>query len=398
MMNKARWVFRSLQCPNCFEFFSPGELLFRCVNQEASSCLPIPDEVLGRFLDPMRPERMGVRAPVIPCPAPGLISRYRLRETMKCPACSATSDHAICPRCHLSVPGGLDQTMQRVVPVVGLRAVGKTFFIHSLEKVLRRAMPAMNMSFDLATEFTRQRIALLDSFVHNQNRVPDGTQPHSADPSNRQPLIYRMQGSGESQLDKPFSLVTYDLAGEDFTSRDLMRQHRNLFVHCSGLIILLDPTRVPALRHLHRQAPGEQAESPSAQEEMVANLADALRQGGSRRRKLNTPIAIVITKGDRIEDQLCFNLALTDTIEPAAEALEARSAQIAQSLRGWGMGNLVLTVEQHFKTACFFVTSSIGHDPEDGNLAYHLQPQHVHDPVIWLMSKWGVLKTTVEAK
>jgi double-GTPase-like protein len=380
---------QTILCPFCFQKWSTGIAAFRCTSTDAGRCKRVPDEKLGKLRGTDAPSE----APVTVCNGKlGQAFTVKKGKPVRCRQCSAPT-RPVCPNCHSDLPQRFAEAPSRSMALVGTRAAGKTHFIavvlHELE---HRIGPRFNGSLMALNEQTRRRI----DTDFRQRLFKDGVmlaQTASARDSaaTREPLVTRL-----SLGDKHSNLVFFDAAGEDLNHTDILEREGRYITQSDGLILLLDPLQIEAVRD---DLEGSIA-LPAATTDvylMLGRLAAMLREarGIPAGKPIDVPLAIAISKVDTLRGILADNHPVF-TAERHDGVFNAGVARnISESLRAevvsWVGERLDAFLKQEFVSYSFFGVSALGENPQGTQLRNGVSPHRVEDPVLWMLDQWGAL-------
>jgi hypothetical protein len=192
------------------------------------------------------------------------------------------------------------------------------------------------------------------------------------------------------------NLVFFDAAGEDLTSLDVLEREARYVTLSDGLIMLVDPLQVPAIREELEgevELPAETAD-PHA---ILARLAALIREsrGIPGDKRIDVPVAISVSKIDALrpllgEDHVVFSAPVQEGSYQASAARNISQALRSDlaSLIGQQFDNLV---QQEFESASYFGLSSLGEAPVNGSIQRGVSPHRVEDPILWMLNEWGAL-------
>jgi hypothetical protein len=166
-----------------------------------------------------------------------------------------------------------------------------------------------------------------------------------------------------------------------------------------GIILLVDPLQIPQVREQLKskgvKLPNENAET----EDIVDRVTNLIRTalGLTNRKKLiKTPIAIVFSKIDALEEILKDNPELFSSGNHNGfynlEDANNIKLLIESCMKEWKSTNFINSVKLNFKTYSFFGISALGSNPHGSNTIPKLRPTRVEDPFLWLLCKNGIIK------
>ncbi|RUL81996.1 TRAFAC clade GTPase domain-containing protein [Tautonia sociabilis] len=272
-----------------------------------------------------------------------------------CPLCGGLVRGTSCTQCFAPIEVIQSiltrQTPPRLVGILGPSGVGKTVYLGILLDLLSHGIGQLHGIARGPFSLNLQRQVI---FSLERQRFPDKT-PVEAD---RWQWVHCEVATGRKGGE--FDLVTPDVAGEavaaELESPGAQKTVRTLLSRCSGLAVLIDTIGVIA--------------EGQAQEMFAMQLISYLESiHGSRRGKIEVPVALIFTKVD-----LCD--------EPIADA-DAFARANASAL--WRMCDVRL---KHFKFFCSSVAGSCGRiiDSEGGEylVPLRVEPRGIVEPFAWL--------------
>lgn len=383
---------RDVVCPYCFEGWSTREAAFRCTSTDASRCARERDEALGRL--------RGGEAPLA-----GRVLRREGRfgrafsvkrgKPMRC-ECGAAA-RPICPNCHSDLPQRFAEAPSRSMGLIGTKASGKSNFIavvlHELE---HRVGPGFNGSLMLLDDPTRRRVGEeLMPRLYDEGRVIALTESARTDARVRDPLVARLSlgaNGGESHS----NLVFFDSAGEDLQSLNVLEREARYIAHSHGLILLIDPLQIPAVRD---ELGGEVDLPPEAVDPytMLGRVSALIRDERAipENKPIDVPLALVVSKFDAVrtlvsEAHPVFALPTHDgRFDP--QVADSVSAMVRSDLAAWADERIDAFVKREFEQAAYFGVSALGEGPVGERLPNGVAPHRVEDPVLWMLDRWGAL-------
>ena len=381
--NRIKALFRreAVTCPFCFERFKLRDTAFRC---DTPSCVATTrDALLYKVWGEDSMARVFT---------PGSV-----RFTSACPSCGQDSATRVCPHCHKPLPESFGLCPEHVIAVIGAKNVGKSHFLAVLIDHIRKGVGAR---FDMTIEFldeetNRRYIHNLYNPVFRDRKTIPVTRSANVDHSVRLPLLYRLSRRTDKGLDTLATLAFFDTAGEDLTDQAVMGQLYKYIVNAQGIILLLDPLQMDAVRErLAPMALPEKEADPLDIMQRVTNLILRDTRNGSAR-KIKTPIAVCFSKFDTVLPLIdnsfqilhkanhngVFDQADCDAIQAEMEAL----------LTDWDHTGLLNLIKVRYQQYAFFGVSALGGAPM-GNHFGPVQPFRVEDPFLWLLHSAGKIE------
>lgn len=379
-------------CPYCFERWSTRIAAFRCTSRDEQRCAREPDEPLGRL--------RGIEPPMLPrvIERTGSFGRafaVKNGSPVRCDCKSPT--RPVCPSCHSDLPQRFTEAASRSLALIGTKASGKSHFIAvALHELDQRVGPRFGGSLMLLDDYTRDRVdnVLLPQLYGNR-AVLQATQSARVDTTVAQPLVSRLSLAAGGKRTHS-NLVFFDAAGEDLQSLDVMEREARYVTQSHGLVLLLDPLQLPAVR----DELGDSIELPELSADahtMLGRVVGLLRdaRGIPNGSKIDVPLALAISKVDALrpllgESHPIWTLPTHDgrfDADVAATISESMRAEVV----GWVGEGFDRVVQDEFATSAYFGISALGENPVGGRLRNGVAPLRVEDPILWMLSSWEAL-------
>ncbi len=372
-------------CPFCFAHFSRNDVKFRCTN---AKCTLDEDEKQAEF--------QGITTPMNIVFEHG--KRFLPHESV-CPECNKSTNKYVCPECHSELLPDVGQTDERIIAVIGGRSTGKSNYIATL---VHRLRTAVSTTFNTGTiargDMTSQRYNKSFRPLFDDKKVLPPTP--AGDAETKIPMVYRVRFN--EHRNRAATLVLFDTAGEDMRSLDSMSREAKYITKSQGLIFLLDPLQIPAVRTLLPADVVRGAGVGTTPDEIVSHLVGLFEKDRTWRRgqKIKTPVAFTLSKIDAL-------LNVDGIIDPGSSLrhagghlgylnksdVEAVHAEIAAYLYGWmSDGAFEQLVNSYFEDYRFFGMSALGRTPNPDGTLDSIEPLRVEDPILWLFKKYGFIK------
>lgn len=380
-------------CPTCCASFTAGDMLSIATHPELKGDPVLGADEMQRFI-PVNFDNEGFATDEL----------------------GARCTEQACPACHHKLPPFFAQMTQHIFPIIGVTGSGKSYYlstlVHELERRLplefglpfRDADPAVNepindMRRRLFTAATPQEAYIGKTHLSGrlyQKIYRNGTPEHTP-----RPFIYTIN-KGKAV----HSVVFYDSAGESFEpSVDRAGDcYTDYLKVADGLLFLFDPTTNPGFRALLSGVKDPQLEQslypPGRQTCLLAELEKRLRTALNLPpgRKISTPLALIIGKSDCWQHLLGPEPLLPEIVDGQVSNnnVEANSARLRELLFRIAP-QICVNAEAISDSVRYFATSSLGHAPttftdsQSGATLLapqnaHLNPTHVTDPLIWMLS------------
>jgi hypothetical protein len=378
-------------CPFCFTSIDSSNLWFQCSGRGNKDCLITTDDARKRLTGNATPSYPTFQPP-----------KGRGVTSAACPNCGGEAMRRACPQCHTALPIDFVGTINPMIGLVGSKGSGKTVLMTVLVKQLREQIAArFNADIRIATDNPdgQQGIAA----YRRQREVPlFGTErdlPTKTDRfSQRQyatPIVLRWRAR------KPTMLALIDSAGEDLGD-ETSTHTLNYLKACEYLIITLDPFSLPSARariNLPKEAQQVDDEVPI---DVVANITAYLRtyHKVATKKKIKVPVAIVFTKIDAFYPTIDPGNPIVASASSTPAYDETDGIQVHEQMRAllteWDASALDRHLQQNYENYRYFAVSALGAEPEYASAKVAtggVRPHRIQDPVLWLMSKAGTVKS-----
>lgn len=360
---------RSAICPKCFSRVNEEQWVYRCRTRECKD----------------RDKAVAVSA----------VQRGRGGESA-CPACGESYPAPLCPDC--GYPLHVDESASAAlsVSIAGAAGSGKSHFLAvMLEELKQRVSTVYDCSlFPLGGDDTIEQY----DRKYYQPLYVRGETLESTDQNDVYPLIYSLVFQQDRNV-RAINLTVYDACGANFESIAAMSDfNRNLY-HSGGIIFMIDPAQLSVIAEW-QAAHGIKRSGPDVSA-VLARTVHLLRAGSGQknlRQKLETPIAVCLTKLDSVAeliDPASFLMAPSRHMREAAfNVMDFQTCSLeAQSMiEAWGGGDLLRQITSQFSDCGFFGFSALGSSPSDGGSVGHVVPNRVTDPLLWLLWKNKLIK------
>jgi hypothetical protein len=306
--------------------------------------------------------------------------------------------------CHTALPIDFVGTVNPMIGLVGSKGSGKTVLMTVLVKQLREQIAArFNADIRIATDnpdgqqgvaaYRRDREAPL---YDERRKLPDGTNRFgSSTRPYATPIVLRWRAK------KPTMLALIDSAGEDLGDETSTLTLQYLRA-CEYLIITLDPFALPSARARISLPKDAQQVDDEVPIDVVANITSFLRtyHEVGPKKKIKVPVAIVFTKIDAFYPTLDPGNPVMASAPDAPAYDETDGQQVHEQMRAllmeWDASALDRHMQQNYDNYRYFAVSALGAQPDYTNsrvAAGGVRPHRVQDPVLWLMSKSGTVRS-----
>ena len=306
----------------------------------------------------------------------------------------------LCPKNQHRLPWTAGSQTSLIIGLIGAKFSGKSHYIASLIAQLENQVGAdMQAALLPVTDETQERYRreFYNPLFKNslELAMTVGTPP---------PLIYDLTLDGRQWNEKQHRAVTlalYDTAGENLQDPAVARQMVQYLREASGIIFLVDPLQVPAVREmLPSSIQPPQLDADAAPYQIIANVLQLLERGKvlQANEPISIPVAVVLTKCDVLaETGLIESNRLWSTEKRHVgfydgQAHDDMSGMMAEYFQRWNReayNNIRLRFARH----AFFGVSATGcaSDPQTRRYKF-ISPWRVEDPLLWLLSEMKVIR------
>ncbi len=391
-----------IKCPFCFKTFNNEDVHFRVSHDEDGD----PeyerqiDEILNEYNTRIGKATLGninaiIRAVDLPEKNKTKVDNaiIEVRDNY-----DKVTDERLCPYCHNVLPITSGRGDTKIISVVGASQAGKSVYMTCLLYYLERYIAeefkaAIIPGSSEYNEDIKQKQRIIFEFSKMLEPTPK---------QHIEPLIETFKFKDDSK--RPITFVFYDVPGEGMTDKDYIDKHGEHIQNSDGIIFLIDPLQMRALRkkiNLANKANGDFTDKYQEPKEILVYLFENFI---SKQEKTITdiPTAVVVTKSDMLvslndEEYISansnvfkncnhngfFNLNEFENIDG-----EIRSflTKVDTSFKG--------AMDAYFKNTGFFAVSSLGCNPENCkiNSGFIISPLRVEEPFLWLLYKMGYIK------
>ena len=385
-------------CPYHFEEVDTRDICFRCINPDPSKCEREVDKELSEYWR-MHVERKMPR--VIKPEVPFYKSRV---SRAKCPECGMVSPKMICPVCHNELPHTVGEVKDYMFALIGAKQAGKSVYIATLINALAQQIgQRLNASLMALNEETIARYR--DEFyrpIFQNKEVVKATLSAATSDGLKHPLLYRFgieeKGIFGNRNNKVATFAFFDTAGEDLNSIEIMRREIKYTSNAQGIIFLLDPLQISAVRdqlphdtvlpHVHTE--------PA---EIVTRVINLIREDRQMPEKdlIDIPVALAFSKIDAIlpiiRPDSRLNSASVHSDSFDIKDFELIHSEMRSHLESWIGPEFDTIVRHNFQTYGYFGLSALGAAPTgDGRLTEVVSPRRIEDPFLWLLWKKKLIK------
>jgi GTPase SAR1 family protein len=375
-------------CPFCFRRIDPSRLWFQCLGRGNTECKKETDEAREKLTKSTRETYPTFEPP------------EKVSGPAYCPECGGRTNLRACPECHTALPSDFADSKSPMIGLVGSKGSGKTVLMTVLVKQLKEVVgKRYDAAVRLATDNPDGHQGLSDYQANREaplyrERVLPPTTNQMAARGHAAPLLLRWQ-----QETSRLSFI--DTAGEDLNDVSTAFTLQYLSV-CDGLIVVLDPFALPGARarlNLPDAAINVDDDGPL---DVVNNITEMLKveHNIKRNRKISLPVAVVFTKIDAFFPTLDRGNPLMSATPPVAGYDNVDGETVHEHmlalLHEWNAQDIDTHMRLNYADFRYFGVSALGAEPDYESktvAAGGVRPHRVEDPVLWLLSKSGTVRS-----
>lgn len=392
-------------CPFCFERHKIQDIQFRCTNRR---CKDVPDVEITRYENgDISIPKMGKTT--FKNPEKGLL----IPKSAKCPECGSSTYAVVCPSCHNKLPESTLLGKDMIISVVGSRDTGKSHFVGV---IINELIERISVKFGGAMEgfddtMTRYKAGAYQKLYLDLQKL-DLTKSSVQDVNNGayRPLIFTLKLKHKSflreQIDS-FTLVFFDTAGEDLNDEDTMSTVNKYICKSAGIIFLLDPMQIPAVRNqldenIVSRASSVDWKQATRSDDIMSRVSKLIRNDRHMKaeKKIDIPVAAVFSKFDAIASLIPEGSSILETSPHCAEKVFDMSDwhnvdnEIKSLLVEWGAESFMSQVDVNYSNYSYFAVSALGMDnnPKEDRRIDRPRPHRIEDPLLWILKENGVIK------
>lgn len=298
----------------------------------------------------------------------------------------------ICPCCHNPLPPTYGKFPVKFISVVGITSSGKTVY---LSQLLKRFVHYMGKggcaAFDLGGN---GRKFVEDHPVERDIPLPIGT-PEAVLST---PLFYNVEkkkGGGT------WTLVLYDIAGENCVNPDKMEQFGPFIVNADAYILLLDPDQFTQVKAV---ADGNRQNNTSLPIDVIEAMYNAFVAQNDE--KPITPLAVSFSKSDRLRQHFAKGSRVYDDVENKggfdSSGYNNIKGEVWRFLNSMAEGqDLIAQVNAAFSRFGYFAFTALNcevEEREEEGRKIHMpdtipDPKRIEEPILWILNQLGFIET-----
>lgn len=395
-------IIKKITCPFCFETFYIQETVYRCIN-------PLCPAKMEEDLVYTRGRSAKTKAPLghifQPHHESWISELFQNNRFARCDICSKESSKRLCPSCHFELSHDAGLIDDRIVAIIGGRETGKGHYIATLIHRLEQEVGS-NFGFSLRMVGDETRKRFKDDYhdpLFQQKKILQATQSAVVDTIVKQPMLFRLTFRQGRKL-RAVNLTFFDSAGEDMQSLDAMSTETRYICHASGIIFLLDPLQIEAIRQRVDRDILPKRDEGADPTYIVERLRELFERqlGLSATTKIKIPVAFVLSKIDTLLPILDPGSALLTTGEHFGgfDVTDSQSVhtEIWNYLNAWMGSGFTNRVETGFEKHHYFGVSSLGRSPDKTGKVETVSSIRVEDPFLWILYQLGLISKVRSAR
>jgi GTPase SAR1 family protein len=387
-------------CPFCFHKIDSSRLWYQCLGRGNNECDKSVDEAREKLTGSTRETFPSFPPPVEKLSGPAF-----------CPECGGRTNLRACPECHTALPSDFEGSKSPMLGLVGSKGSGKTVLMTVLVKHMRDIVgKRFDAAIRVATDNPDGHQGLSDYQANRENPLyrerllPPPTSAQAAR-GHAAPLLLRWQQETKTLMGKlavKSTLLSFiDTAGEDLNdvSTTLTLQYLSV---CDGLMVILDPFALPGARARLNLPDAAIDVDDDAPLDVVANITEMLKveHNIKKGKRISLPVAVVFTKIDAFFPAFDRSNPLMSAT-PAAPTYDktdglAVHEHMLALLHEWNAQDIDTHMRLNFSDFRYFGVSALGAEPDYETrtvAAGGVRPHRVEDPVLWLLSKSGTVRS-----
>lgn len=387
-------IISKITCPFCFESFSSKEAKYRCIYATCKERKPdtVFGEKRGMRVHPMKGQVFEKKEGF------SLQSLLGKDNSARCDSCGKETNKRVCPHCHFELSHDAGQIEDHIIAIIGGRATGKGHYIATLINRLENEVGAQfRFALHMLGDETRERFD--EDYripLFRKKSIIQPTQSAMVESRIKTPMVFRLTLAEKQKL-RAVNLSFFDSAGEDMQSLDVLSTEARYICFAAGIIFLLDPLQIDAVRQLLPERILPERDPEVEPTYIVQRLRELFERQFNLppTKKIKTPVMFVLSKADMLLPIIDPGSALRMTGEHFG-SLNLSDSQTVHTevwnyLQNWMGSNFTNLVDTHFENYRFAAISSLGRAP-DGSKIDAINSIRVEDPFLWILYKIGLIK------
>ena len=388
-----------------FEEHKTSNVQFRCTNRR---CKDVEDIELTRY------ENGDISIPKMGKSTFRAASKGKsIPKSAKCPECNSSTYAVVCPSCHNKLPESTLLGKDMIISVVGSRETGKSHFVGV---IINELIERISVKYGGAMEgfddtMSRYKAGAYQKLYMDMQKL-DLTKSSVQDVNNGayRPLIFTLKLKHKALFKEKidsFTLVFFDTAGEDLNDEDTMSTVNKYICKSAGIIFLLDPMQIPAVRNQLDENTVSRASSvgwkqATRSDDIMSRVSKLIRNDKKMKSeaKINIPVAAVFSKFDVIAPLIPEGSTVLETSPHCNEKVFDMSdwhnvdSELHSLLVEWGAESFISQVDLNYTNYSYFAVSALGMDnnPKEDRRIDRPRPHRIEDPLLWILKENGVIK------
>lgn len=304
----------------------------------------------------------------------------------------------VCPECHNPLPNQYGKNESRFIAVIGVTGAGKTVYLSQLiygfeDYVVKTGLAALQTT-DNPLKFLR------NNPVNTKVPLPGSTPPGNF----LQPLFYDLSKLDEYGKKKVYTLVIYDVAGENCDMEKQQSWFGPFIEHMHGIFLLIDPMQFKVIKGLAYDENIIERGSPMTVLHTIHNFITQGRGG-----KCDIPLAVCISKSDMTVVQDVMEEELVDALMDDVEEVTGNSGSLMTKFNATQYNPIAVKLHDFIKEneralenfininySCYnyFAFTSLGCGVEDNIPEGPIMPKRIEEPLLWLFHMFGFIGST----
>ena len=340
-----------------------------------------------------------------------------------CPECGNRTYKVVCPSCHNELPESTIQGTDMIISIVGSRDTGKSHFVGVIIKELIERVftdgAIGNMDFYKDSRERYEQSFEKTLYTDLQKLHQTKSSLHNLDNGAYRPLIFTYNISHKkfnldirhkslTQDNDYFTFVFFDTAGEDLEDEDTMSTVNKYICKSSGIIFLLDPMQIPAVRNKLDAETIARATSATSQpkrsDDIMTRVSNLIRNDKNlpKTKKIDIPVAAVFSKLDAIESIIPEGCTLLETSPHSTKKnfylpdWHNVNLEVQGLLKEWSADSFMAQLDVNYTNYSYFAVSALGleNNPRKDGGIEKPRPHRIEDPFLWLLKENGVIKSS----
>ena len=309
----------------------------------------------------------------------------------------------VCRYCHNPLPANYGRSRPIFITVIGIVGAGKTVYLSQL----LRGMNGYARKAGLSAIVTGPSVVNF----RRANAVAAGQPLPVPTPEQRlqQPLFYELIRDRGNNRTSTETLVMYDVAGEVFTSEQLVSRYAPFVEHADGVMLLIDPMQFEVVSGV--MPDGRERDNPAEILSVIHHIVSDRSTGA----KCEKPFAICVSKADEIMP--LFSEELQELLRRDVEAVKGPDGLGVPLFNAKAYNPLLKEMEAFIQTHAmdlahqmrtnyaryaWFAFSALGCRVDEGirENGEHYRfpvgpviPKRIEEPLLWLFREFGFTGT-----